>query len=159
VNSFTQREQRVVSVQILSHHLTVVKVLVVNHFVNGHAVGLVRDVAHLVSFFGVLEHGCLAVVTGLVGRLAGMVEETTETGHANATENTEDVALVVVELGWGFSAEDEEVVAEEGLDAGQAEVCEAGAVVEESVNALDTLVRVRCLFLEHVRTARVRLVQ
>jgi hypothetical protein len=145
VNSFTQREQRVVSVQILSHHLTVVKVLVVNHFVNGHAVGLVRDVAHLVSFFGVLEHGCLAVVTGLVGGLAGMVEETTETGHTNATENTEDVALVVV--------------AEEGLDAGQAEVCKAGAVVEESVNALDTLVRVRCLFFEHVRTARVRLVQ
>ena len=54
--------------------------------------------AHLVSFLGVLVHGALAIVAALIGVMAGVVEETTETGDADTTEDAEDVALVFVEF-------------------------------------------------------------
>jgi hypothetical protein len=114
----------------------------------------------LVTFLSVFEMGSSAIgVAVLIGFLAGVVEEPAKTGHADATEDAEDVALVVVELWWGFPTEHEKIVAEEGLDTSQAEVGEAGAVVEESVDALGTLVRMKSCFQKNVRTARVRLVQ
>lgn len=74
--------------------------------------------AHLVSFLSVFEMGSSTIgVAALIGFLTRVVEEPAKTGDADATEDAEDVALVIVELGWGFSAEDEEVVAEKGLDA------------------------------------------
>jgi hypothetical protein len=61
--------------------------------------------------------------------LAVGVEEDAETRDADSTKDAEYVALVLVEFGRGFAAEDEEFVAEEGLDARKAEMCEARAVV------------------------------
>jgi hypothetical protein len=61
--------------------------------------------------------------------LAIRVEENAETGYADAAKDTEDVTLVFVEFGWGFAAEDEQIVAEEGLYTSKTEVGEARAVV------------------------------
>jgi hypothetical protein len=44
--------------------------------------------------------------------------------------------LVLVEFRRRFAAEDEQVVTEEGLDAGEAEMGETRAVVEEGVDTL-----------------------
>jgi hypothetical protein len=87
------------------------------------------DVAHLVAFFGFVVHGFGAFVVVSILCLAVGVEEDTETSDTDAAKDTEDVALVFVEFGWGFAAEDEQVVAEEGLDAGETEVGEARAVI------------------------------
>jgi hypothetical protein len=61
--------------------------------------------------------------------LAIRVEENAETGYADAAKDTEDVTLVFVEFGWGFAAEDEQIVAEEGLYTSKTKVGEARAVV------------------------------
>lgn len=45
------------------------------------------------------------------------VEEAAETLYANAAEDAEHIALVVVELGGCFSAEGKEVITEESLYA------------------------------------------
>ena len=110
---------------VLPHaqHLTVVAVFVIIvHLVNRHAVGLCGDVAHLVALLGIVVHGALAVVATSVLCLSIGVEEDAKSGHAHPTEDTEDVALVLVEFGWCFATEDEEIVAEERLNACQAEV-------------------------------------
>lgn len=72
----------------------------------------------------------------LVGFL--LVEEVSQAGDAGAGEDAEDVALVFVKLRRGLAAEDEQLVAQEGLHARQGEVGEFGAVVEEDVDALET---------------------
>jgi hypothetical protein len=90
----------------------------------------------------VIKHRLLAAMVPLgVLRLSVCVEEDAEARDARAAEDAEDVALVLVELGRGFAAEDEQVVAQEGLYACEAEVREAGAVVEEGVDALGESVR------------------
>jgi hypothetical protein len=61
---------------------------------------------------------------------------------AQTAENAEYVALVVVELGRSLAAKGEQIVAEEGLHACEREVGEAGAVVQERVDALVSLVSV-----------------
>jgi hypothetical protein len=122
---------------ILSQHFTVVAVVfLVVHLVNGHAIGLRGDVAHLIAFFGFVVHGALAFVSAAILTLAVGVEEDAQTGDADAAEDTENVALVFVKLGWCFAAEHEEVVAQKGLDASETEVGEARAIVQESVDAL-----------------------
>lgn len=125
---------------ILSHHLTIIsKAVFLVYFVHGHTGRLSCDVTHLVTFFGFVVHGAFAFVAAAEFALAVGVEEDAEASDADPTEDAENVALMFVELWRGFTAEDEEVVAEEGLHAGQAEVGEAWAVVEECVNALSML--------------------
>jgi hypothetical protein len=70
-------------------------------------------------------------------RLAVRVEEHTEARDARAAKDAEHLALVLVKFGGRFAAEDEQVVAEKGLDACEAEMREARAVVEESVYSLE----------------------
>jgi hypothetical protein len=146
---------------ILSHHLAIVSEPVfVVHFIHGHAGRLCCDVAHLVAFFGFIVHGASAFIAVADFALAIGVEEDAKTGDADSAEDAENVALVLIELGWGFAAKDEEVVAQEGLHAGQAEVSEAWAVVEECVNALLRLAQVIAFGVGwYIHTARVRLVQ
>lgn len=63
---------------ILPHHLAVVaEFFIIIHFVNCHAVRLRGDVAHLVSLFGVVVHGTLAIVASSVFSLAICVEKDT----------------------------------------------------------------------------------
>jgi hypothetical protein len=115
---------------ILSQHLAIVTVVFfVVHLVNGHTVGLGSDVTHLVAFFSLVVHGLYAIVAGAFLCLAVGIEENAETGYADPAKNTEDVALVFIEFRWSFAAKDKQVVAEEGLDASETEVGEAGAVV------------------------------
>jgi hypothetical protein len=123
----------------LSHHLTIIPklvVLIITHLINSHIVSLSSDVAQRVTILGFVIHGSFAVVIARAIRLAICIEEDAEARDADAAKDAEDVALVLVELGRGFAAEDEEVVAEKGLDACEAEVGEARAVVEEGVDAL-----------------------
>jgi hypothetical protein len=127
-----------VSNLVLAHHLTIItESIFLVHFVHSHACRLCSDIAHLITFFSVIVHGTFvaAFATSYFALTIG-VEEDTKTSDADATEDAEDVALVLVEFGWGFAAEDKEVVAEESLHAGQAEVGQAWAVVEECVYAL-----------------------
>jgi hypothetical protein len=115
---------------ILSQHLTIVTIIfLVVHLVDGHAIGLCGDVAHLVAFFGFVVHGLYAVIAGALLCLTIRVEEDAETGYADPAKDTKYVALVFVEFGWGFAAENEQIVAEKGLDASETEVGEARAVV------------------------------
>src|ERR1700761_2281715 len=58
--------------------------------------------------------------------------------HPGAGEHAEDVALVVVKLLWCLPAEGEQFIEQEGLHAGEGEMCELGTVVEKDVDALDT---------------------
>jgi hypothetical protein len=65
-----------------------------------------------------------------------------------------------VEFRRGFSTEDKEVIAKEGLNTRKAKVCEARAVIQKSVDPLYLLIRLMYAWRQ-VRelTARVRLVQ
>jgi hypothetical protein len=103
----------------------------------------------------------LAIVESLrILRLAVRVEEHAEARDARAAKDAEHLALVLVKFGRRFAAEDEQVVAEEGLNACKAEMREARAVVEEGVDSLEEV----SICKERVsggwtRTASVRLVQ
>jgi hypothetical protein len=50
--------------------------------------------------------------------LSGSIKETAETRDADAAEDAEDFALMVVEFGGCFAAKGEELFAEKGLHAG-----------------------------------------
>jgi uncharacterized membrane protein YcjF (UPF0283 family) len=151
----------------LSQHLTIIPKVVIplfslslslTHLINRHIVGLRRDISQSIALFLII-HRLLPIVESLrVLRLAVRVEKHAEARDAGAAEDAEDFALVLVELRRGFAAEDEQVVAEEGLHAREAEVREARAVVEEGVDTLGELV---CMVKgwTGIRTARVRLVQ
>jgi hypothetical protein len=91
----------------------------------------------------VAESGAIAIVVrvinhaGFQARTASTVEVFAKALDAVAREDTEDFALVVVELGRGFAAKDCQIIAEEGLNACQTQVCQAWAVVEQCVDALE----------------------
>jgi hypothetical protein len=97
---------------ILSQHFTVVAVVfLVVHLVNCHAVRLRGDVAHLITFFGFIVHGAFAIESAAILALTVGVKEDAETGDADAAEDTKNVALVFVKLGWCFATEYKQIVA------------------------------------------------
>lgn len=59
-----------------------------------------------------------------------------EPGHALTTEYAEDVSLLLRELWGSFSAESSKVVFQESLNAGQTQVGESRAVVDQRPNSL-----------------------
>ena len=141
-----RRKNRQSRLLVQASHLAIVAELV--FLVDGHGVRLRRDHHHVVTVVVVVIHGTIVDAEGICVRVLITViriHERTETLDANAAEDTKDVALVFVKLGRGFAAEGEEVLAEEGLDAGEGEMGETGAVVEECVDALVLLVAVLCL--------------
>jgi hypothetical protein len=121
---------------VLTQHFTIAQVLV---FVNGHVVGLSRDINNNVVFVAVFIHGPLvvrerlAVLVSVIG-----IEEDTEALDANTAEYTKNVSLMFVEFysdvsgrtlaearcpTWRcFATEGEEVFAEESVDARQAQM-------------------------------------
>lgn len=100
---------------VLAQHLAVVAKRLFLALVHDHARRLGSDVAHLVAIV-VSVHGAFAVI-GTEFALPVGIEEHTQSAYAHATKYAEDVALVLVELGRGFAAKDEEIVAKEGLHA------------------------------------------
>lgn len=79
----------------------------------------------------VADDAALASGTGCRGCVSFLlVEVVAQAGNASTREDAEDVALVVVKLRRGLSAVDQQLVTQEGLHAGQREVCELRAVVE-----------------------------
>jgi hypothetical protein len=138
-NAMTMQEQQTSTQQqdSSSQHLAIPKLLlllILAHLINAHTTRLARDMVHAVRLVVLIIHRLSVAVTSVLP--VRLVEGVAQPRDAHAAEDAEDVALVLVELGRGFAAEDEEVVAQEGLNAGEAEVCEAGAVVEECVDAL-----------------------
>ena len=131
---------------ILTQHLTVpAKFLILAHLINLHPIRLRRNINNTaVSVFSFIIHGALTVAIEIIATLPVLpmgIKKDAETRDADSTKDAEDVALVLVELGRSFTAEDEKVVAEKGLDAGKAEMCEARAVVQEGVDPLWKSVR------------------
>lgn len=129
-------------ISILPGHFAIVAEILIHFaftFLNGHAMRLCSHCHdNPIAILDFIIHGALVVAKR---RLAIFVlpigvEKDAESLHANATKDAKDIALVLAKLWWGFATEDEEVVAEKGLDAGQTEVGKTGAVVEECVNAL-----------------------
>jgi hypothetical protein len=116
-------------------------------FVNGHYVCLCCDYHHVVAILVLVVHGAVVEIESVVFVVnivpAVGVHEDAQTLYADTAEDAEHLALVIVELGRSFTAESEEVVAKESLDAGEGKMCEAGAVVEERMDALFALVKVR----------------
>lgn len=86
-----------------------------------------------IRIIAVVVHGSVGLI-----RLVGffLVQVVPETRHSIAGKDAEYVALVFVELWRCFSAEHEQIFTQEGLNSGQTEMCEAGAVVEQSMNPL-----------------------
>jgi hypothetical protein len=86
-----------------------------------------------VQFFVVIVHGGLRLFSH---RADVSIQVFAEPGHALATEDAEDVSLLLCELWWGFPAECSKVVLKESLDASQTQVREPRAVVDQWSNAL-----------------------
>lgn len=128
---------------VLSCHFAVVSKLV--FFVNSHNVCLCSHHHHVVTVFVVAEHGAIVNAKAMPVAVyifpAVGVHEDTETLDPIAAEDTENFALVVVELCRRFPAKGEEVFTQEGLDAGQRKMGQAGAVVQKSVDALISLAK------------------
>lgn len=117
---------------ILSQHLAIIsKLEVLTRLVNLHAIGLRCDICHAVALLGFVEHGALSLISEVVATFTVRmrVKVNAKARDADTAEDAEDVALVFVEFRWGVAAVNEEVLAEECLNAGQAEVGEARAVV------------------------------
>lgn len=88
-----------------------------------------------VQLFVVIVHGGLRFFSY---RSDVSIQVFTESGHALATEDAEDVSLLLCELWRSFSAECSVVVFQESMDASQTQVGESRAVVDQWPNALGT---------------------
>lgn len=84
-------------VLVLAQHLAVAEIFIL---VYHHSVGLGGDVENDIGLVAVFVHGALVVGEGSLAILVGVVgvEELAETLDAYAAEDTEDVALMFVEL-------------------------------------------------------------
>lgn len=97
-------------------------------------VGVVRVIdAHQV---GVDIEGLRVSAPVLVREMSRIVEMVAQSANTVAGKDTKDVSLVIVKLRRGVAAEAQKILAKECLDAGEGEVCELGAVVQEAVNSL-----------------------
>jgi hypothetical protein len=129
--------RRVNNSLVLPCHLTVVTEFV--FFVNGHYVGLCCNHNHVVTVLVIVVHGTVVesksvfLVVYVVPAVG--VHEDAEALYANTAKNTEHFPLVLVELGWWFTAEGKKIFIEESLDASKRKMRQAGAVVEERMNA------------------------
>jgi hypothetical protein len=75
--------------------------------------------------------------------------------YANAAEDAEHFTLVIVEFGGCLAAEGEKIITKESLDASEREVGQAGAIVEERMDALFMSVKARVLsWVGHLRLRR-----
>lgn len=143
---------------ILPCHLTVVVAEVV-FFVNGHYVRLCGDHDHVVTILFIVVHGAVVEVESVVLVVNVVstvgVHEDAQTLYANAAEDAEHFTLVIVEFGGCLAAKGEKIVAKESLDASEREVGQAGAVVEERMDALFMSVTARDLsWVGHLRLGR-----
>ena len=99
--------------------------------------GRVHQTSHLafifIQFFVVIVHRGFGFFLELWFTLVQVVPESIDTITA---EHTEDVPLLLRELWGGFSAECSEVFSQELLDAGQTQMGQAWAAIQQSVNTL-----------------------
>lgn len=86
-----------------------------------------------VQFFVVIVHRSFGPFLELWFTSVQVVPESIDTITA---EHTEDIPLLLRELWGGFSAECSEVVSQEILDAGQTQMSQAWAAIQQSMNAL-----------------------
>lgn len=145
---------RVTNSLVLPCHLTIITEFV--FLVNGHYVRLCCDHNHVIAIFILMVHGTVVeserifLVINIVSAIG--VHEDAKALYADTAEDTEDLTLVIIEFRRRFTAEGEKVVAEESLDAGKREMCQAGAVVKQRVYAL--FMSVKVLFCYMQRTYR-----
>lgn len=143
---------------ILPCHLAVVVAEVV-FFVNGHYVRLCGDNDHVITVLLLVVHGAVVEIESVVLVINVVstvsVHEDAQTLYANAAEDAEHFTLVIVEFGGCLAAEGEKIIAKESLDASEREVGQAGAVVEERMDALFMSVKARVLsWVGHLRLRR-----
>lgn len=86
-----------------------------------------------VQFLVIVVHGGLGLFQM---RSEISVQILAEPGDALATEDAENIALLGSKLGRGFSAKRGEVIAQECRYAGQAQMGQTGAVINQRANAL-----------------------
>lgn len=92
-----------------------------------------RDIRSIVVEVGLIEHCAVSLVW--LGSCF-LVEVAAETRDAGTGEDTEQLALMFVELGGRFTAEGEQLLAKEGSDTSEREMCQARAVVEQGCDSI-----------------------
>lgn len=92
-----------------------------------------------VQLFVVIVHGGLRLLSH---RSDVAIQVFAESGHTFATEDTENVSLLLCELWWSFSAESSEVVFQKIRDTSQTQMREPRAVVDQWPNALENQVSI-----------------
>lgn len=124
---------------LLTHHFAALSEIFV-HFFDVHAVRLGGDVEYHLRLLTLVEHVAIRIENRGASIRGIGIEVVAQTRDADTAENTENVALMFVELWEGvngvlrqtrevgqtwrcFAAEHNEVLTEKGLDTSQAQMC------------------------------------
>ena len=119
------------------HHLNpsfthIIVTIIADHSGMHHACNLSLVFIQILS---VVVHGCLRFVGQ---RFCIPVQKVPKSTYSLPTEDAEDFTLLLGKLGRGFSAEESQVLSQEGVNSGQAQMGESGTVFQQEVDSLLT---------------------
>lgn len=87
-----------------------------------------------VQFFVLVVHGGARLSQH--DELSTSIEKIAQPVDAFATEDAEDLTLLLSKFGWGFSTKGSEIVSQERVNTSKAEMGESRAVIQQCVNSL-----------------------